>query len=246
MTAQSPSLPRFFCPGLPEPGVSDAPCTLSKEESAHARKVLRLSAGDPVELFNGQGTLAQATLTGYDAGQADCLISRVNLHTPPSPSMTLACAVPKGVRADQMVGQLTQLGVDCLIPLLTERSVVDPRPAKLDRFTKAGVEAAKQCRRLTLMRIEPVQTLDELWCDESFNLKFIASPDAAPLHDLGARLGQAGNVLVIVGPEGGFSPAEFDAASVAGCVLWSLGPNTLRIETAAAACAAIFRWLGHT
>jgi len=245
MTAQSPHPPRFFCLKLPEPGVSDAPCTLSKPESAHARKVLRLSAGDPVELFDGQGSLAQAILTRYDAGQALCQIGSVRQHTPLSPSFTLASAIPKGTHADQMVGQLTQLGVDRLIPLRTERSVVDPRPAKLDRFAKASVEAAKQCRRLTLMRIDPIQTPGDVWQDEAFDLKLIASPDAGAMPDLSVLLKQVSDVLVMVGPEGGFTPGELAGAKDAGCLAWNLGPNTLRIETAAAACAAIIRWLTH-
>jgi 16S rRNA (uracil1498-N3)-methyltransferase len=245
MTAESPNPPRFFCPKLPEPGVSDELCTLSSPESAHARKVLRLSAGDPVELFDGQGSLAQATLTRYDAGQAVCEVGSVSQHTPPCPSLTLACAIPKGAHADQMIGQLTQLGVDRLVPLRTKRSVVDPRPAKLDRFAKASIEAAKQCRRLTLMRIDPIQSPGDVWQDEAFGLKLIASPDAAAVPDLGTRLKQVSEVLVLVGPEGGFTPEELAGAKDAGCLAWNIGPNILRIETAAAASAAILRWLTH-
>jgi len=243
MTDPLPSPHRFFCPELPETGVSDAACTLSTQESAHARKVLRLSAGDAMELFDGRGTLAQATLTGYDAGQAVCRVSSVSRHAPPCPSITLACAIPKGTHADHMIGQLVQLGVDRLIPLRSERSVVEPRPTKLDRFAKAGIEAAKQCRRLTLMRIDPILTLDELWQQETFGLKLIASPLAGPLPDLGRQLKQTSDVLVMVGPEGGFSPGELAAATDAGFQGWNLGPNILRIETAAGACAAVIRWL---
>jgi len=245
MTAESPRRPRFFCPKLPEPGVSDVPCTLSSHESAHARKVLRLSAGDLIELFDGKGALAQATLSGYQDGQAVSQISSVTRHSPPGPLVTLACAIPKGSHADHMVSQLAQLGVDRLIPLRTEYSVVDPRPAKLERFVKASIESAKQCRRLTLMRIDPIQTPQEVWVHETFGMKLIASPDAVPLTDLGTQLRQVPEVLVMVGPEGGFSPLESSAAKDAGCVAWNLGPNTLRIETAAAACAAVIRWLTH-
>ncbi len=263
---QTPNPHRFFCPTLPKPRgsndttdrpepaggldahtdspVSDPTCTLGRQESHHARKVLRLSVGDTIELFDGQGSLAQASIDRFDAGHALCRIHAFQHHPPITPSLTLASAVPKGPRADSMAAQLSQLGVDRFIPLQAEHSVATPSPAKLDRFAKSTVESAKQCRRLWLMQIDKPLAPADAWADETYDLKLIATPHADPLPDLADQLHGSQSVLVLIGPEGGFSPAEQTAATDAGCLNWSFAPNTLRIETAATAAAAILHYPG--
>ncbi len=264
---------RFFCPTLPKPAgpdgpvgspipagesetvslglsgatsggvVSDLRYTLDRQESNHARNALRLSVGDTIELFDGQGTLAHASIESYDAGHALCRISHTQ-HLPPiTPSITVASAVPKGPRADAMVAQLSQLGVDRFIPLQAEHSVAVPRPAKLERFAKSTIESAKQCRRLWLMHIEQPHTPAEVFAQDSYDFKLIANPASDPLPNLADRLQASERILVLVGPEGGWSPAELTAATAAGCLNWSIAPNILRIETAATTAAAILRYL---
>lgn len=261
---QTPSRHRFFCPVLPKPaipetgpvespvvtgiagggGVSDARCTLDRQESHHARKVLRLSVGDPVELFDGQGALAQASIEKYDAAaRALCHIISTQHQPPIIPSITVASAVPKGPRADAMVAQLSQLGVDRFIPLQADHSVAAPSPARLERFAKSAIESAKQCRRLWLMRVEEPHTPADAWAEEGYDLKLITAQGCDPLPDLADRLRSSRNVLVLVGPEGGWSPAERASSTDAGCLNWSIAPNVLRIETAATA-AAVLRYLG--
>jgi 16S rRNA (uracil1498-N3)-methyltransferase len=225
-------------------GISDPRCTLDRLESHHARKALRLSAGDPVELFDGQGTLAQATIERYDAARALCYITSIEHHPPITPSLTVASAVPKGSLADAMVTQLSQLGVDTYIPLQTDHSVAMPSAAKLERFAKSTTETAKQCRRLWLMHIDEPQTPAAAWSADAYDLMLITSPSSDPLPDLADRLRASQRVLVLVGPEGGWSPAELQAAAKSGCVSWSIAPNILRIETAATAVPAILRYLG--
>ncbi len=253
---------RFFCPALtgvstgglqPESGsdtgqdtgVSDARCLLDKEDTHHARKVLRLSAGDGVELFDGQGTLAQAVLEEYSSGKAVCRVISVQRFNPPKPTLTVATAIPKGPRADAMVQQLSQLGADRLIPLRAEHSVVDPRPTKLERFKKLAVQSAKQCGRLTLMRVEPVCALDEVWSEPGYDLKLLACLAGGAPADLPKRLASSSHVLVLIGPEGGWSTQEQASASASGCLDWGLGPHVLRVETAATSAAAVIRYLAR-
>jgi 16S rRNA (uracil1498-N3)-methyltransferase len=250
---QTPRTHRFFCPTLTTPpntpesatqaSVSDALCPLDRQESHHARNVLRLSVGTNIELFNGQGSLAQATIQTYQSAHALCRITDLHHHPPITPSITLASAVPKGPRADAMIAQLSQLGIDRFIPLQAEHSIATPRPAKLDRFAKSTIESAKQCRRLHLMHIDQPQSPHDACTQHDYDLKLIATPNAPAIPDLAQRLNASQNTLVMVGPEGGFSPDELATAQDAGCLNWTLAPYILRIETAATTATAILRYL---
>ncbi len=252
-TPQSPSTHRFFCSTLPNhpnttdtpahPEVSDTLCPLDRQESHHARNVLRLSVGTPIELFNGQGVLAQATIENYQSNHALCRITHLQHHPPITPSITLASAVPKGPRADAMVAQLSQLGVDKFIPLIADHSVAIPSSAKLERFAKSTIESAKQCRRLHLMQIDDLHPPIDACAQLDYDLKLITTPNAPAIPDLTQRINACKNILVMVGPEGGFSPAELNAFAHAHCLNWSIAPNILRIETAATTAAAVLRYL---
>ena len=139
-----------------------------------------------------------------------------------------------------MVNDLAQLGTDRLIPLITQRSVVVPRDTKLDRFAKAAAQAAKQSGNAHFMQIDEATAFaDVLACDAE--LKLLADPDAQPLAGLAQRLDSVSTARVLIGPEGGLTDAECAAARQAGFTPWRFSPNTLRIETAAAAAVAILR-----
>ena len=141
-----------------------------------------------------------------------------------------------------MVNQLSQLGVDRLIPLRTRRSVAAPRPGRLKRFQRAAIAAAKQCRRAHLLTVTAVADLDQVICRDH-DLKLVADPTAAPHADLATRMASAQRLLVLIGPEGGWTPGESAAAQAAGGLAWCFAPHLLRIEAAAAAAAAIVRYL---
>jgi len=248
-------LPRFYCPGLAEavsadgtdgseiapPDLTGAVCELSKPESHHAKNVLRLSAGQAVELLDGRGAVASASLEGFNSGRAVCRIDRVTRHPRLSPMLTIASAVPKGPRADAMADQLSQLGVDHFIPLIAERSVAIPKDSKIEKFARAAVESAKQCGRAWLMEITEPSPPDEVWADGGYDLKLLAVPGGEALAE---PLPQHKHVLVMIGPEGGWTDRERASARDAGCRDWTFAPHTLRIETAALAAAAVLRAAG--
>ena len=158
---------RFYCPDPPR----DGRFRLGAEESRHLARVSRHVAGDLVELFDGQGfaTLARVVEVGKD---------RVELIAEGEPipearprcSLTLATAIPKGDRFDWLVEKATEIGVGRLIPLVTERSVVDPRESKLERLRRTIIEACKQSGRNRLMTLEPVTA----WAD------LVRQPDREP------------------------------------------------------------------
>ena len=245
---------RFYCTELPGPDNRDdiaatphplsadgGAVKLDPDQSRHLSRVLRLGQGDPIELFDGKGTVAQAVVESCGKQVAARIIS-LAFVSPARPGLDLAVCLPKGPRADDMVSQLSQLGVDRLVPLHTGRSVVDPGPGRLRRFRLAAVNSAKQCGRPYLLEVGSPASVAEL-LGGNHDLKLIADPDSPPIDDLSARVGRADRILVLIGPEGGWTDAERAGALEAGCLAWSFAENVLRIESAAVAAASIVRYL---
>jgi 16S rRNA (uracil1498-N3)-methyltransferase len=141
-----------------------------------------------------------------------------------------------------MIEQLSQLGVDRVVPLRTQRSVVHPRPQKFERFQKAAIESAKQSGRLFLMELAEMQTLDQVM-DRGADLT-LALDARGETGDLDrAELGDCQHLRLMIGPEGGFTDQELSQMQAAGARPWTVGPTVLRIETAAVAAAAIARFM---
>lgn len=244
--------PRFFCATLPTASLSEAPaapdlfCTLDAEETRHARKVLRLSAGDRIELFDGRGHLADAELMEFLKTRAGvttvCRVGETRAVPEVRPRITVASAVPKGPRAEAMVNQLGQLGADVFVAVRCERSVVEPGGGKIERFEKAALAAAKQSGRPWMMRVEAMSDLTAVLARPK-SVGLVLDPGGSANADLPEALRAAEEVVVLIGPEGGWSDAELAAAQDAGFGRWRINLNTLRIETAAAAAVGLLRYL---
>lgn len=235
--------PRFFCDTLPHPELSEPLCALGSEETRHARKVLRLSEGEAVQLFDGSGVLAEAELEGYRDGAAWCRVLSMGMVHAPRPMITVAAAVPKGSRADDMVNQLGQLGADRFVPMMCERGVVEPGAGKMERFEKVSLVSAKQSGRLTLMRVEPAKGLMDVLA-EVCDVGLILDPEGGRPADMAGRLQGSQHTMLMIGPEGGFTDSELAEAEAAGFERWCIAPHVLRIETAAASALAVLRYLG--
>jgi 16S rRNA (uracil1498-N3)-methyltransferase len=188
----------------------------------HLRRVLRLRDGETIALTDGGG----AWVAGRFAGSRVEPAGDVVREPAAEPALTLAVAPPKGDRAEWLVQKCTEAGVDRIVWLDAERSVVqwDGERAErhLARFQRVAAEAAMQSRRVWLPAIEgPVPAIDVL--------------PRAVAAEPGGRPVRAGDTFIAIGPEGGWSPAEL--AAVADTV--SLGPNVLRVETAALAAVVL-------
>ncbi|MEO1236739.1 MAG: RsmE family RNA methyltransferase [Planctomycetota bacterium] len=232
---------RFHCESLPDPALPDPRCELSPDESRHARRVLRLSAGDTVELFDGRGGVASATLTGFGKSGAVCRVDDVRRVPRPTPRVTVASAVPKGPRAEDMVNQLGQLGVGGFVPVVGERSVVEPGEGKRARFERAALAATKQSGRAWTMAVGSAVGLSD-WLRESAGVegpRLILDPGGETGPAVLGGVATAAEVAVLVGPEGGWADGELAAAEAAGYVRWRLAEHVLRVETAAVAAAAV-------
>lgn len=226
---------RFFTPDAPD-HARDGEVTLPDEEAHHARNVLRKRAGDEVELFDGRGGRADGVLETVERKRVVVRIFGEWIREPePAVRLVIATALPKGDRARFLVEKATELGVDRLIPLHTTRSVVAPRETKLDRLRQTAVAACKQCGRNRLPEIdEPVDWPTFLSTKRPGPL-FVADPTGETVEPP-----TDGDLAIAIGPEGGFTPDELDAARAAGAEFIGLGRHILRIETAVLAAAVRF------
>lgn len=227
---------RFYCPDPPVQGKY----RLDADESRHLSQVCRLKIGDEVELFDGGGQAVAARIVELGRKAVALVASGdVRIEPPPPVALTLAVAVPKGDRFGWLVEKATELGVARLVPIQTTRSVVEPRAAKIDRLRRTVVEASKQCRRDRLMVLEEPVPWPRIAEREPAALRLIAHPGGL-CHQDWPPIVAGGEVVLAVGPEGGFTDDEAESADSLGWRPVSLGRPVLRIETAGiVGCAAI-------
>ncbi|WP_165225928.1 RsmE family RNA methyltransferase [Aquisphaera insulae] len=212
---------------------------LRAEEARHLARVCRYGVGDRVEIFDGRGFASLATVVEITKDRVELVPvgSPLLEESAPCP-ITLATAFPKGERLDWLVEKATELGVTRMVPLITERSVVDPRASKLERLRRTIIEASKQSRRSRLMGLEEPTRWGDFAITAPDGVRLIADPTGLP-PDRWPEFRHAAEVSVAIGPEGGFTPAEMEIARDSGWQPIRLGPCILRIETAALAVAAI-------
>ncbi len=207
---------------------------LDGAEAHHLGAVRRFAPGDAVVLFNGDGAEYPAEIAEVSKRQAVLrVLARVEANREIPFPIVVGCALPKRERLDFLLEKLVEVGATRFVPLVTERSVVRPKEDKLEKWRRAVVEASKQCGRNRLMAVDKPLSLAEFlnagWPGEKRILH-------TGLPSMVASTGIAGAAFA-VGPEGGFTDVEIDAATEAGWRTLSFGPRVLRVETAAIAAA---------
>ncbi len=206
-------------------------------EAHHAVRVKRLGQGDALELLDGRGWRAAATVVGVSkAGKGDWTleveVTGAGVEPEPTPRVHVLASPPKGERLEEMIDQLSQVGAASWSPLVTLRTVVSPRTGKMLRAERVAAEAAKQCGRAWALRIgDPVHLADAL---ARAGTLVLADPSGEPYAHDGSS-----DVTVLVGPEGGFADEEIRGAARAGAAVCRFGRHVMRVETAAVVAAAI-------
>ncbi|HUA07895.1 MAG TPA: 16S rRNA (uracil(1498)-N(3))-methyltransferase [Candidatus Acidoferrales bacterium] len=209
--------------------------------------VLRLRSGDEIEIVDSAGSLFTATLESDGAAVHAVLRELRAALAPARLAIDVAQGIPKGQKMDFVVEKLGELGVRALLPLESERSVArGVGSAKLERWRRLARAASQQSGRGDVLAVQEPTTLQRLSASfGEYDVVLLPWEVAAPRplrERLPALAAGARRVLVIVGPEGGFSHAEAEAARAAGAHLISLGPRILRTETAALAVVAILSY----
>jgi 16S rRNA (uracil1498-N3)-methyltransferase len=205
--------------------------------------VLRLRDGDVIEVVDSHGSVFAATLESK-AGELQARLGEPRSAPSPRVVIDVAQGIPKGQKMDFVVEKLGELGVRVLIPLRSERTIVaDVGSAKLERWRRLAHSAAQQSGRTDLLAVTEPLPFAQL-CLQFPEYDAVIFPwelaEPQPLREaLPAIVADATRILVVVGPEGGFSHAEAESAKAAGAHLVSLGSRILRTETAALAAVAI-------
>jgi 16S rRNA (uracil1498-N3)-methyltransferase len=245
-------IPRFYI--SPKQWNLDS-LALVDPEAHHCQDVMRMKEGDRVVVFDGRGHEATAKVATLSKGRVALKV----LHHARSPQATadivLGQAIPKGKNMDVIIEKATELGAVGIIPLISERTIVrltpDEARDRREKWQRVAIEAAKQCGRNWLPEVRQPITLKAYFeSAEEFDLMLVASlqPDArhlkVVLHDLAGdhplpHILRLRRVLVLIGPEGDFTPAEIALAKSAGCRPITLGPIILRTETAAIYCLSV-------
>lgn len=231
--------PRFMIEGaLLGPGMYE----LGPQEARHAIQVLRSRMGEWVIVFDGKGHSAEAEIVEIAKNRVVVRADGVNTEEHLPLKLTIATAIPKGKRWQILVEKCTELGVDRIVPLLTERSV-SKGEGDSGKWKRWVIEAAKQSRRAWIPDIvEPVafSSVLDLAREERAMLLAADSGGSHP-HEFQDFFKRVPGVIVMVGPEGGFTEEELDECQEAGGKTIRLSPFVLRVETAAASVCAIIR-----
>jgi 16S rRNA (uracil1498-N3)-methyltransferase len=234
-------LPRFHAPAL----TADlAELQLPDDEAHHLSKVLRLHEGDRVLVFDGAGLQRHAQVAQVSRSIVTVHLGRIDAAAPElSVHVTLAQAMLKGDSMDQVIRDATTIGVHEIVPLMTARTEArlpaDRAAARVDRWRRVAVSAAKQCGRAVVPAVREPRPLARALEDAVSGTRVML---VEPLPDLRLTtldelksMQRSARVTIVVGPEGGWTSDELGIAARSGAALMSLGGRTLRAETVAIA-----------
>jgi 16S rRNA (uracil1498-N3)-methyltransferase len=242
---------RFFAPDL---DAGDETVMLPRDEAEHLTRVLRLAVGDDVTVFDGRGHEWRARVVSVVRRDVRVqLVSRIDPAAEAGVALTLAQAVLKGEKMDDIVRDAVMLGVAAVQPLVTSRAEITvaalSRGARLDRWRRVALASVKQSRRAVLPDIRRPLTLESFLQDPQAGLTLMlvepgaAGGDAAePLTALQA-VSTPQDATVFVGPEGGWSETEIAHARQAGARLVTLGRRTLRADATPIAAISVLQYI---
>jgi 16S rRNA (uracil1498-N3)-methyltransferase len=225
---------------------------LSGAEGRHAATVRRLRPGERADVGDGAGLVAECVVAAHGANGLELTVTARRQVPRPDPAVTVVQAIPKGDRGELAVEELTEVGVDRIVPWAAARCVPVWQGARgersVARWRATAREAAKQSRRAWIPEVtDPASAADVAAMIAAAACAIVLEPGAAQSL-AGLQPPQSGDLVVVVGPEGGITEAESEAFRLAGATARSLGPTVLRTSTAGTVAAAVLlsrtgRWL---
>ncbi|MCY3504859.1 MAG: RsmE family RNA methyltransferase [Chloroflexi bacterium] len=227
---------------MPE-GVEPGTLDLAGAQARHLSGSRRLRRGDEFLVFAGDGVEYRAWIEDVSRERVTANVGDVTRReSRPARTVEVWCANVRGNRMEWAIEKCVEAGIDVFRPITTERSVrgQELSESRRERWERIAIEAAEQCGRLYLPVIAPVAAFREALEDRDGAL-VVANRGGTPWVDVAGELPEQGAVIIAVGPEGGFSEDEIASAIEAGALVASLGPNTLRTETAAVVAVALAR-----
>ena len=231
------ALTRYYLPELEQGNFEFSP-----EEVRHIVGARRQKVGDEFEVFDGMGRYCRVCITGLKSRSVTVApASEIEFAARPQPELEIAVAVPKNKRLQYMIEKLTELGVARVVPVVYERSIAggDDPAAK---YTRWAIEACKQSRNLWLPEFMPPVKFPEYILRDGGGI-IMADLTGKSIREFAEEEFNPAGCRCLIGPEGGFSEAEFELAEGLGVQRVRLARNILRIETAAVCLAgAIMAW----
>lgn len=230
------------------PRISHGMLTITGPLLDHLRKSLRVTIGEHLWIGDERRRRYYIRVTVLTAGELrGRVLEERDGPSPRNPSIMLGQALLKGDRLDWVIQKATELGVASIVPIISERVVARPRVERLgsqhERWQRIGLEAAQQAERWEVPDVHHPVELATWFSTARGSLKLILSErsDADSLARIDVPQDTEGRILLLIGPEGGWSPLERDQARAAGFTSASLGPRILRAETAALAALVILQ-----
>lgn len=229
---------RFYCEVVNQPVTE-----LAGMEARHLAQVLRLAVGEKVELFDGKGAVAIATIKNANGKKATLQVEDLKVFPKSATQIILAVSVAKGERFDWLIEKCTELGVDRMVPVLFERTVKQPKNPKIvERWGNIAISAAKQSRRVFLPQIDKPLTLPKaieiLKKDYPQAIMLFGGLSESSQSILQSNFAGK-DAAAFIGPEGGLTEGEKNLLRENNAQEVQLTDTILRIETAATAFAAV-------
>lgn len=234
--------------------LSDA-LTITGSDAHHLGRVMRSKLGDHIIVADDVGKVGEYELTGFTDKAVELRLVQLLEERTESPlEITLAQCLPKGDKLDLIVQKATELGVNNIVPLVSENCVVkyDAKKAKArqEKWQKIANEAGKQCGRSRLPEVAEVQSLKS-WLAEAAKAAVVDNEAVCMCYENEQQVGmrefllahkEAKHIIAIVGPEGGFSLSEAELAKSLGIASVNLGTRILRAETAAISAVTVIQY----
>lgn len=213
------------------------------DDVRHINKVLRLKPGDNIILFDNVGNEYKSVILNIGKQVVETrIVSKWNVNRESPVNITLMQALTKGDKMDLIVQKATELGVQRIVPVVTERSEVR-NTRKIDRWQKIADESIKQCAR----NKSPIVLGEQIFehavdkYSSDLNILFYEKHDQTNLNDLEKKNLSPGSISILIGPEGGFTESEVSYARNSGYTILNLGPRILRSETTSIVTLAIIQ-----